>query len=112
MGWGLALAPAADHTRLECTDVSLGGSNWPQAPPSSYPFLAEEETGAVQGCRAVFLLVWGLRCRSSRWSYVRGHPGPRAAPDLWFVGTSSVSASHTLTPHLYVFPSLPPRPGM
>lgn len=61
MGWGLALAPAADHMSLECADVSLGAPAGPQTPPSIWTgerahepllSLAEEETEAGQGCRA------------------------------------------------------------
>lgn len=107
-GWGLALAPAADHMCLECADVSLGAPAGPRAPPSIWTgewahgpllSLAEEETETAQGCRAGSQLLLSSRRVGCSWS----HPRLRNTPDL-LVTTFSLSST-------FLHPDPCPSPG-
>lgn len=109
LGWGLALAPVADHMRLECADVSLGAPAGPQTPPSIWTgewaprplsCLAEEETGGFGLQNRV------LACLGALFPQLC----PRNIPDLLSPGFSLWPPPLTPT-HIYSLSPLPSCPA-
>lgn len=109
LGWGLALAPVADHMRLECADVSLGAPAGPQTPPSIWTgewaprplsCLAGEETGGFGLQNRV------LACLGALFPQLC----PRNIPDLLSPGFSLWPPPLTPT-HIYSLSPLPSCPA-